>query len=74
MRQTFFLIICSYFVVNKSLENSPIELMRGGKEKNKVGFIERNHKNILHFLTHSIYKHQNLSNLDYIFLYPMFQA
>ncbi len=36
-----FLIICSYFVVNKSLKNSPVELMRGGKEKNKVGFIER---------------------------------
>jgi putative ABC transport system permease protein len=37
----FFLIVCSYFVVNKSLKNSPIELMRGGKENNKVGFIER---------------------------------
>lgn len=39
-----FLIICSYFVVNKSLKDSPVELMRGGKEKNKVGFIERNIK------------------------------
>lgn len=36
-----FLIVCSYFVVNKSLKNSPVELIRGGKEKNKVGFIER---------------------------------
>lgn len=36
-----FLIICSYFVVNKSLKDSPVELMRGGKKKNKVGFIER---------------------------------
>lgn len=37
----FFLLICSYFVVNKSLKNSPIQLMRGGAEKNKVGFLER---------------------------------
>lgn len=36
-----FLIVCSYFIVNKSLKNSPIELMKGGKENNKVGFIER---------------------------------
>lgn len=36
-----FLIVSSYFIVNKSLKNSPIELMRGGNEKNKVGFIER---------------------------------
>ncbi|WML37653.1 ABC transporter permease [Clostridium sp. OS1-26] len=36
-----FLIIFSYFVVNKSLKDSPVELMRGGKKKNKVGFIER---------------------------------
>ncbi|MBW6410681.1 ABC transporter permease [Clostridium weizhouense] len=36
-----FLTICSYFIVNKSLENSPIELMKGGKENNKVGFIEK---------------------------------
>ncbi|WP_097025622.1 ABC transporter permease [Clostridium peptidivorans] len=36
-----FLIICGYFVVNKSLKDSPVELMRGGKEKNKVSFIER---------------------------------
>lgn len=36
-----FLITFSYFVVNKSLKDSPVELMRGGKEKNKVGFIEK---------------------------------
>lgn len=36
-----FLIICSYFVINKSLKNSPVGLMRGGEKKNKVGFIER---------------------------------
>ncbi|KZL92383.1 ABC transporter permease [Clostridium magnum] len=39
-----FLIICSYFVVNKSLKDSPVELMRGGKDKDKIGFIERNLK------------------------------
>ncbi|AKN29916.1 permease [Clostridium carboxidivorans P7] len=39
-----FLIICSYFIVNKSLKASPVELMRGGREKNKVGFIEKNIK------------------------------
>ncbi|WP_238948504.1 FtsX-like permease family protein [Clostridium sp. YIM B02569] len=37
----FFLVICSYFVVNKSLKNSPIQLMRGGAQNNKVGFLER---------------------------------
>lgn len=37
----FFLLVCSYFVVNKALKYSPIELMRGGREKNKVGFIEK---------------------------------
>ncbi|MBL4934683.1 FtsX-like permease family protein [Clostridium sp. YIM B02515] len=36
-----FLVICSYFVVNKALKSSPVELMRGGKENNKVGFLER---------------------------------
>lgn len=36
-----FLMICSYFVINKSLKNSPVDLMRGGKEKSKVSFIER---------------------------------
>ncbi|AWI04509.1 ABC transporter permease [Clostridium drakei] len=39
-----FLIICSYFIVNKSLKASPVELMRGGRERNKVGFIEKNIK------------------------------
>ncbi len=39
-----FLIICSYFVVNKSLKASPVELMRGRRENNKVGFIEKNIK------------------------------
>ncbi|OAA91069.1 ABC transporter permease [Clostridium ljungdahlii] len=39
-----FLIICSYFVVNKSLKASPVELMRGGSQNNKVGFIEKNIK------------------------------
>lgn len=38
----FFLVVCSYFVVNKSLKSSPVQLMRGGKEKTKVGFLERN--------------------------------
>jgi putative ABC transport system permease protein len=36
-----FLSICSYFVVNKALKYSPLELMKGGKEKGKVNFIER---------------------------------
>jgi len=40
----FFLVICSYFVVNKSLKNSPLQLIRGGKEKTKVGFLEKNVK------------------------------
>jgi putative ABC transport system permease protein len=39
-----FLMVCSYFVVNKSLRNSPVDLMKGGKENNKVGFLERNLK------------------------------
>lgn len=39
-----FLIIYSYFIVNKSLKASPVELMRGGRERNKVGFIEKNIK------------------------------
>lgn len=37
----FFLVICSYFVVNKSLKSSPVELMRGGNQNNNVGFLER---------------------------------
>ncbi|MCM8710230.1 ABC transporter permease [Clostridium sp. SYSU_GA19001] len=39
-----FLVVCSYFVVNKSLKYSPVELIKGGSENNKVGFIERNIK------------------------------
>ncbi|ADK14497.1 ABC transporter permease [Clostridium ljungdahlii] len=39
-----FLIVCSYFIVNKSLKASPVELMRGGRQNNKVGFIEKNIK------------------------------
>ncbi|WP_026887601.1 ABC transporter permease [Clostridium beijerinckii] len=37
----FFLVICSYLVINKSLKNSPVQLMRGSTEKNKIGFLER---------------------------------
>ena len=37
----FFLVACSYFVVNKSLKSSPVQLMRGSTEKNSVGFLER---------------------------------
>lgn len=37
----FFLAVCSYFVVNKALRSSPIDLMRGGDEKTSVGFLER---------------------------------
>ncbi|MCX7747795.1 MAG: ABC transporter permease [Clostridia bacterium] len=36
-----FLSICGYFVINRALKLSPVELMRGGREKGKVGFIER---------------------------------
>lgn len=36
-----FLTISGYFVVNRALKNSPIVLMRGGRENNKVGLIER---------------------------------
>jgi putative ABC transport system permease protein len=39
-----FLSTAGYFVVNKALKESPLELMRGGKENNKVGFIEKNLK------------------------------
>lgn len=37
----FFLVACSYFVINKSLKSSPVQLMRGSTEKNSVGFLER---------------------------------
>ncbi|SHK51654.1 putative ABC transport system permease protein [Clostridium cavendishii DSM 21758] len=36
-----FLIICSFFIVNKTLKSSPVDLMRGETEKSKVGFIEK---------------------------------
>lgn len=36
-----FLIFSSYFVINKSLKASPLELMKGGKDKNKVNFLEK---------------------------------
>ncbi|QAA30522.1 ABC transporter permease [Clostridium manihotivorum] len=36
-----FLGVCGYFVVNRALKYSPLDLMRGGAEKNKVGFIEK---------------------------------
>lgn len=36
-----FLFICSYFVINKALRSSPVELMRGGEQNTKVGFLER---------------------------------
>lgn len=39
-----FLSAAGYLVVNKSLKSSPLELIRGGKESNKVGFIEKNLK------------------------------
>lgn len=47
-----FLSAAGYFVVRKELKNSPLELMRGGKENKKVGFLERNLKlNNLKFST-----------------------
>jgi putative ABC transport system permease protein len=39
-----FLISAGYLVVRKALKSSPLELMRGGKDTNKVGFIEKNLK------------------------------
>lgn len=36
----FFLGISGNLVLNKQLRYSPVELMRGGREKSKVGFIE----------------------------------
>lgn len=39
-----FLAVCGYLVVSKALKSSPIELMRGGKENNNVGFIEKHLK------------------------------
>lgn len=37
-----FLSVFSYFVVKKALKSSPLDLMKGGKEDGKVGFLERN--------------------------------
>ncbi|NMM65950.1 ABC transporter permease [Clostridium sp. P21] len=39
-----FLTAAGYLVVNKALKSSPLELMRGGRENNKVGFLERSLK------------------------------
>lgn len=39
-----FLFTASYFVINNELKYSPVDLMRGGKKKVKVNFIERNLK------------------------------
>lgn len=36
-----FLIVSGYFVVKRALVLSPVELIRGGKNKGKVSFIER---------------------------------
>jgi len=36
-----FLSSAGYFVVRKALKSSPLELMRGGNENKKVGFLER---------------------------------
>lgn len=47
-----FLSVCGFFVVNRALKHTPVELMRGGAEKSKVGFIERHlHMNGLKFAT-----------------------
>lgn len=37
----FFLGCSGYFVIRKELKHSPVELMRGKKETNKVNFLER---------------------------------
>lgn len=36
-----FLMVCSFFVINRALKYSPLDLIKGGKEKTKVGFIEK---------------------------------
>ncbi len=36
-----FLTISGYFVINRALKLSPVELMRGGRETGKVGWLER---------------------------------
>ena len=37
-----FLSVFSYFVVRKALKSSPLDLMKGGKDDGKVGFLEKN--------------------------------
>lgn len=37
----FFLVGSGYFVIRKELKHSPVELMRGKKDKYKVNFLER---------------------------------
>ncbi len=39
-----FLSAAGYFVVNKALKNSPLELMRGGNTNQKTGFLEKHLK------------------------------
>lgn len=39
-----FLGAFGYLVINKTLKSAPVDLMRGGKENNKVNFIEKNLK------------------------------
>lgn len=36
-----FLSVCGYFVVNRALKSSPVELMKGGKDRGKVSLLER---------------------------------
>ncbi|URZ06960.1 ABC transporter permease [Clostridium felsineum] len=36
-----FLFISSYFIINRELKYSPVDLMRGGKDTGKVNFLER---------------------------------
>lgn len=39
-----FLGLFGYLVIDKTLKSAPVDLMRGGKENNKVNFIEKNLK------------------------------
>ncbi|AAK79501.1 MULTISPECIES: ABC transporter permease [Clostridium] len=39
-----FLFISSYFIINKQLKHSPVDLMHGGIENSKVNFFERHLK------------------------------
>ncbi|MFL0194051.1 ABC transporter permease [Clostridium sp. WILCCON 0269] len=36
-----FQCISGYFILNRQLQYSPVELMKGGRKNNKIGFIER---------------------------------